>query len=115
MYAIAFCLGVTCKVHEQDAKEFRLLSYNCAGQNRNRFVFTFYVCIAHKLNITIEHTFLQKGDSVHALIERSSKKKRIYTPFEWFSSARWAKQEGKPYNVIEMKHTDFLNYKTLLI
>ncbi|CAH0586966.1 unnamed protein product [Chrysodeixis includens] len=80
MYAIAFCLGVTCKVHEQDAKEFRFWSYNCAGQNRNRIMFTFYVCIAHKLNITIELTFLQKGDSLHALIVRSSKKNVFIHP-----------------------------------
>ncbi|CAH2094046.1 unnamed protein product [Euphydryas editha] len=108
------------KMHQQGAREFRFWSDNCAGQNRNRIVFAFYVYIAHKLNITIKHTFLEKGhtqaegDSVHALIERSSKNKLIYTPLEWFSLVRWAKQDGKPYNVIEMKHTDFYNFKHLL-
>lgn len=108
------------KMYDQGARDFRFWSDNCAGQNRNRIVFAFYVYIAQKLNITIKHTFLEKGhtqaegDSVHALIERSSKNKLIYTPLEWFSLVRWAKQDGKPYNVIEMKHTDFLNYKELL-
>ncbi|KAF9406799.1 hypothetical protein HW555_012938, partial [Spodoptera exigua] len=33
---------------------------------------------------------------------------------KWFSLVRWAKKDGKPYNVIEMKHGDFYNYKDLL-
>lgn len=105
---------------EKGAQEFRFWSDNCAGQNRNRIVFPFYVYMANKFNITIKHTFLEKGhtqaegDSVHALIERSSKNKIIYTPLEWFSLVRWAKQDGKPYNVVEMKHTDFFNFKELL-
>lgn len=108
------------KMHERGVDDFRFWSDNCAGQNRNRIVFAFYMYIAHKLNVSIKHTFLEKGhtqqegDSVHALIERSSKSKMIYTPLEWFSLVRWAKQDGKPYNVIEMKHTDFFDYKQLL-
>lgn len=103
------------KLHQIGAQEFRFWSDNCAGQNRNRIVFAFYVYVAQKFNITIKHTFLEKrhtqqeGDSVHALIERL-----IYIPLEWFSLERWATQDGKPYNVVEMKHHDFHNFKELL-
>ncbi|KAL0830185.1 hypothetical protein ABMA28_003642 [Loxostege sticticalis] len=63
----------------EGTKEFRFWSDNCASQNRNRFVFF----------VSITHRFLEKGhtqnegDSVHALIDRSSHSKMIYTPDEW--------------------------------
>ncbi|XP_053614598.1 uncharacterized protein LOC128677637 [Plodia interpunctella] len=102
------------------AVEFRFWSDNATGQNRNRIVFAAYMLLAQKYNVIIKHTFLEKGhtqqegDSVHALIERSAKNKCIYTPLEWFALVRWAKQDGKPYNVVEMDHTKFLDYKSIL-
>jgi hypothetical protein len=51
---------------------------------------------------------------VHALIERESKNKLIYTPQEWMTLVRWAKKDGKPYIVKEMSHNIFFNYKELL-
>jgi hypothetical protein len=41
--------------------EFALFSDNCAGQNRNRFVFGAYAFFARKFGVTIEHTFLEAG------------------------------------------------------
>lgn len=73
----------------EGTKEFRFWSDNCAGQNRNRFVFFVYLFAAKKYKVSITHRFLEKGhtqnegDSVHALIERSSHSKMIYTPDEW--------------------------------
>lgn len=84
------------KMHEQGAKEYRFWSDKCAGPNRNRIVFAFYVYVAIKLIITIKHTFLEKshtqaeGDSVYSVIERTSKNKLVYTPLELFSLVRWA-------------------------
>ncbi|KAL4708557.1 hypothetical protein ACJJTC_014165 [Scirpophaga incertulas] len=108
------------KKQAEGVTDFRFWSDNCAGQNRNRIVFAFYMYVAQKFNISIKHTFLEKGhtqaegDSVHALIEHSSKNKLVYTPMEWFSLVRWAKQDGKPYNVIEMTHSDFFEFRSLL-
>lgn len=105
---------------EAGAVEFRFWSDNCTGQNRNRIVFAAYMILVQRYNITIKHTFLEKGhtqqegDSVHALIERCAKNKLIYTPMEWFTLVRWAKQDGTPYNVIEMDHTNFSDYKSTL-
>ncbi|KAL4706187.1 hypothetical protein ACJJTC_015055 [Scirpophaga incertulas] len=102
------------------AVEFRFWSDNCAGQNRNRIVFAAYMLLSQKYNITIKHTFLeqghtqQEGDSVHALIERCAKNKCIYSPLEWFPLVRWAKEDGKPYTVVELNHTHFLDFKSTL-
>lgn len=68
----------------------------------------------------ITHRFLERGhtqnegDSVHALIEKQSKGKMIYTPDQWYALVRWAKTSGKPYNVIEMTQQDIFDYKPLL-
>lgn len=76
-----------------------------------------YVWIAGKLQIDISHKFLEKGhtqnegDGVHALIEKCKKNKRIYTPIEWYSVIRNAKKTPPLYNVIEMDHDDFLDFK----
>ncbi|KAH9631378.1 hypothetical protein HF086_012166 [Spodoptera exigua] len=52
-----------------------------------------------------------EGDSVHALIERESKGKMIYTPDQWFALVRWCKTNGTPYNVVEMTQDDFFDFK----
>lgn len=99
-------------------KEFRFWSDNCAGQNRNRIVYSLYVYAAKKFNVTIYHRFLEKGhtqnegDSMHSVIERASKTKMIYTPEEWRLLARWAKNEGEPYEVCNMTRDRFFDFKT---
>ncbi|XP_022824803.1 uncharacterized protein LOC111355254 [Spodoptera litura] len=90
------------------AKKFLFWSDNCAGQNRNRVVYSFYMYISKCYGIDITHRFMEQGhtqnegDSVHALIERESKRKLIYTPDQWYALVRWAKAEGRPYNVVEV-------------
>ncbi|CAG9793806.1 unnamed protein product [Diatraea saccharalis] len=102
----------------QGAEEFRFWSDNCAGQNRNRFVFAMFLFAAKKFNVSITHHFLEKGhtqnegDSVHALIERSARSKTIYTPEEWRLLTRWAKTEGEPYLVKNMEQEHFYNFKS---
>ncbi|KAH9629615.1 hypothetical protein HF086_002551 [Spodoptera exigua] len=103
----------------EGTKEFRFWSDNCAGQNRNRFVFSVYLYAAKKYKVSITHfRFLEKGhtqnegDSVHAVIERSSQSKTIYTPDEWRLLVRWAKREGEPYLVKNMLQEKFLHFKT---
>ncbi|CAH1640749.1 unnamed protein product [Spodoptera littoralis] len=99
-------------------KEFRFWSDNCAGQNRNRFVFFLYTYCAKKFNVSIKHRFLEKGhtqnegDSVHALIEREAANTTIYTPDEWRLLVRWAKSTGKPYEVRNMTRNNFFDLKS---
>jgi hypothetical protein len=79
---VASCLYDYIKRKNQDGvKDIRLWSDSCGGQNRNRIVFAMYLYVANVLGVRVCHRFLEKGhtrqegDSVHALIERSSKNK----------------------------------------
>lgn len=91
---------------DRGIKDIRLWSDNCGGQNWNRIVFLMYVYCSQKYNIDIHHRFLEKGhtqqnrDSVHALIEKSSKRKFIICPEEWYTLVRWCKSYGNGYEVI---------------
>jgi hypothetical protein len=94
------------------AKEFSFFSDNCAGQNRNRFVFGAYAYFAKKYGVSIQHSFLEAGhtqneaDSVHALIERRKKHKEVFVPAQWYGIMRTAKVSGHPYVVkeVDQKH-----------
>ncbi|KAE9523508.1 hypothetical protein AGLY_016060 [Aphis glycines] len=69
--------------------EFSFYSDNCAGQNRNRYIYSMweYAAFIHKVNI--RHTFLEKGhtqnegDSAHATIECAKKETVIDIPMQW--------------------------------
>ncbi|CAH0691917.1 unnamed protein product [Spodoptera exigua] len=108
------------KVIQNKVKTFRFWSDNCAGQNRNRIVFALYLLAAKEFGVTITHRFMEKGhtqnegDSVHSTIERASDRRLIYVPEEWYCLVRWAKAEGNPYKVIEMKTSDIYDFKSLL-
>lgn len=101
-------------------KDFRLWSDNCAGQNRNRIVFFMYLYVSKLFNIDLCHRFLEKGhtqneaDSVHALIERTAKNKLVYVPDEWYALVRWAKQNGPPYEVVEVDQEMIFDFKAWL-
>lgn len=117
---VSSCLMNFIEKHVKNgAKNFKFWSDNCAGQNRNRIVFSAYMYAAKKFKISITHTFLEKGhtqnegDSVHSLIEKSARHKIIYTPSEWKFLVRWAKVED-PYEVVEMTSDDILNYSNLI-
>ena len=86
-------------------KDITMLSDNCAGQNRNRFVgFALNFARANFDLKTINHTFLEKGhtetenDSVHhATIERKARNIEIYSPQQWFAVVRSARSSKQPY------------------
>lgn len=65
---------------ERGIKEFSFYSDNCAGQNRNRFIYSMWEYAAYTIKVNIVHTFLEKGhtqnegDSMHATIECAKKK-----------------------------------------
>ncbi|XP_050551786.1 uncharacterized protein LOC126911028 [Spodoptera frugiperda] len=105
---------------DRGIKDIRLWSDNCGGQNRNRIVFLMYVYCSQKYSIDICHKFLEKGhtqqedDSVHALIEKSSKRKFIFCPEEWYTLVRWCKTSGDAYEVIEITQDQILDFKMCL-
>ncbi|CAH1635343.1 unnamed protein product [Spodoptera littoralis] len=118
---VASCLLDFIRLKVTDgAQDFRFWSDNCAGQNRNRVVYSLYMYASRKFNIDITHRFLESGhtqqeaDSVHALVERSSKGKIIYTPDQWYALVRWAKTNSSPYKVTEVTKDMLFDFKTLL-
>ncbi|KAL4709196.1 hypothetical protein ACJJTC_008124 [Scirpophaga incertulas] len=105
---------------EKGVTDFRFWSDNCSGQNRNRIVFSLYLFAAKTFGVTVTHRFLEKGhtqnegDSVHATVERSCRHKTIWVPEEWYCLARWAKSEGDPYIIKEMKQEEIFDFKAFL-
>jgi hypothetical protein len=99
------------------ATDFSFYSDNCAGQNKNRFVFAMYAFVSKLHNVTISHRFLEQGhtqmevDSVHALIESTQKKNDIFEPKQWFALMRAAKKSGQAYRVHEMDTSSFFDFK----
>ncbi|GFN91926.1 DNA repair protein rhp54 [Plakobranchus ocellatus] len=118
---VATCLA---KFIEEKSKggcrDLSLFSDNCPGQNRNRFV-AFMFCETNK-RVQLDKlslTFLQKGhtenenDSVHSVIEKSTKHAVIYSPEQWYAAVRTARKSKAPYYVEEMTHSQFVDYKTM--
>jgi hypothetical protein len=94
------------------AKEIQLFSDNCAGQNRNSYVFGAYAFFGRKYVVTITPTFLEVGhtqheaDSVHALNELKKKNVEIYVPSQWYTLTSTAKVTGNPYVVKEVSQSE---------
>ena len=103
---------------ENGIKEFSFFSDNCSGQNRNKFLYSLYNYLTHKYQITIKHTYLEKGhtqsegDSVHSVIERAARNVPIYTPEQWYTVVRSAKRKD-PYNVFEISKENIFDLKDL--
>ncbi|KAH9643194.1 hypothetical protein HF086_012856 [Spodoptera exigua] len=101
-------------------KDYRFWSDNCGGQNRNRIVFLMYMLASSKFFIDIGHRFLvvghtqNEGDSMHALIERQTKDKMLYTPDQWYTAFRFAKSDEKPYKVTEVSQDLIKDFKSKL-
>lgn len=103
---------------EKGIKYFVFYSDNCAGQNRNKFLYSLYNYVSQKYKITIRHTYLEKGhtqsegDSVHSVIERAARNIPIYTPEQWYTIVRTAKRK-QPYKVIELSQENIFDLKDL--
>ncbi|KAF3837648.1 hypothetical protein F7725_009416, partial [Dissostichus mawsoni] len=65
----------------------------------------------------IDHKFMESGhsqmecDSVHAAIETARKKVPVYSPEGYYTLVRMARR-NRPYKVIELGHSDFLDFKS---
>ncbi|KAJ4932480.1 hypothetical protein JOQ06_010901 [Pogonophryne albipinna] len=101
-----------------DTEHVVLYSDTCGGQNRNA---GFSAMCLHAVKILpismIDHTFMESGhsqmeyDSVHAAIETARKKLPVYSPEGYYTLVRMARR-NRPYKVIELWHSDFLDFKS---
>nr|CAH7730724.1 unnamed protein product [Callosobruchus chinensis] len=98
--------------------EFAFYSDNCAGQNRNKYLFSLYNYLSQKYKIKIRHTFLEKGhtqsegDSVHSVIEKAARNVPVYTPEQWYTLVRTCKRK-QPYIVTELGQENIRDLKDL--
>jgi hypothetical protein len=117
---IASCLLKFVKIHMQkNCKSFCFFSDNCAGQNINRFIAALWWYVIKEFGVNdVTHSFLEVGhtqnenDSVHATIERASRRTSLYTPDQWSAVIGTARAE-KPYVVIQMELEDFFDFKKM--
>ncbi|XP_031329067.1 uncharacterized protein LOC116160073 [Photinus pyralis] len=107
------------KALEDNCTEFSFYADNCAGQNKNKFLYVLllYAAVTYNLKITLRfmevgHT-QNEGDSMHSVIERCARRIPVYTPAQWYTIARVACIK-KPYIVKEMEQKDFFDLKNLL-
>ena len=99
-------------------KEITVYSDTCGGQNRNKHVVAAFLFAINKENNiqTINHKFFEPGhsqmefDSIHAQVENAKKKTVVYVPSQWNTVISLSRKK-KPYVVIPMKYTDFLDLK----
>ncbi|KAL4711632.1 hypothetical protein ACJJTC_011340 [Scirpophaga incertulas] len=102
------------------ARELKKADKNDAAANNKVVAATFDFQKLKHSGVTVTHRFLEKGhtqnegDSVHATVERSCRHKTIWVPEEWYCLARWAKSEGDPYIIKEMKQEEIFDFKAFL-
>lgn len=105
---------------ERGIKNISFYSDGCGGQNKNRFIFAFYIFAAQKLKINITHRFFEtghgqsEGDSMHSNIERELKHRVVYTPEQIYAIILNAKVNGEKYTVKEMTQNEFKDMKELI-
>ncbi|KAK7475710.1 hypothetical protein BaRGS_00033032 [Batillaria attramentaria] len=117
---IATCLYIYLSSLPKDVEEVIIFSDCCAGQNRSQYLSAAMIhAVNHIGNIkVITHKYLETGhthmecDSMHSAITFAKRHTSIYTPSEWDIVLRMARR-GQPYVVIPLKHTDFLDFKSL--
>jgi len=117
---ISTCILKFMKIKKENGiKELSFYFDNCAGQNRNRFIYSMWEYATYSLKVNIMHKFLEKGhaenegDSMHATIECVKKNKAIYVSVQWVTLVRCAKVK-KPYIFFEMCNQDFFDFKPLV-
>lgn len=95
-------------------------SDGCTYQNRNNILANALLQFAMKNNVEIMQKFLVVGhtqmpcDSVHAMIEKYSKKREVYMPYDYIRFTREARSDPFPYDVVEIHHTDIKDYRKFL-
>nr|CAI5821888.1 unnamed protein product [Callosobruchus analis] len=120
---IVSCI-LSCKVKFcKDDLPVILWSDGCAYQNRNSTLSNALLHHAKKHNKTITQNYLEPGhtqmecDSVHSLIERKLKNKKILITYDYVRITREARQKPLPFEARYMTHDMFKKYddKDLII
>lgn len=95
-------------------------SDSCSGQNRN-LPFS-CMCLYSVQNMpinTITHTYFERGhsqmegDSVHATIEKATKKHDMFGPTDWMTAVSNCKVSEPRYKVLEVDTSDIKDFKDL--
>lgn len=101
-----------------ETNEVTFYSDTASGQNRNSVVAAMFLRAVEQLPIgIINQKFMESGhsemgcDSVHSTIEARGKQVDVFTPEGWYMVARTAKTRKPYHKVVEMVHTDFLDFK----
>lgn len=105
------------------SKNIILWSDGCTPQNRNAILSNALLSYSTENQVTVEQKFLVKGhtqmevDSVHSLIERKIKNKRIHLPSDFIRLTEEARTSLSPLQVKELSYEFNRNYglKTLLV
>lgn len=104
-----------------DLDEIILWSDSCVPQNRNSNISYALANFLRKQNIlkrivlkysTPGHSCVQEIDSVHSVIERVLNKVEYYSPVSLMRILTKINSK-KPYKIIQMKKSDFFDYKSL--
>ncbi|MCP4458687.1 MAG: hypothetical protein GY816_11780, partial [Cytophagales bacterium] len=103
----------------ESVKNVTMISDSCGGQNRNRIVAAAMHYAVQNLPLeSITLAFLETGhtmmpvDSMHSVIERAVRNKRLYTVSDWEREIKGACRT-KPYETNLWKWGDFLDLKSL--
>ena len=111
------------RLDAQGVEEVEFFSDSCAGQNRNRGIFSCLLVISKRLmNIRmITVTYLLSGhtemtaDSIHSTIERSIKRAVVWAPSEWPTVVRNARKKPCPYETRPLRREDVRNWMDHLL
>ena len=101
-------------------KDLRFYSDNCAGQNKNRFLFAMYLFACNKYEIKITHRYLEPGhtqmeaDSIHGNIERATELKDLYDFQDWVDAITETKEELPKYEVKLLSQKSIVSFKDLV-
>ena len=94
-------------------------SDSCTGQQRNAGFSMMCLYSVNTLPIKrITHNYFERGhsqmegDSVHAMIEKSTKHLTIYSPDGWRQAVSMAKRTKPVYDVLKVNNTDVLDFMT---
>lgn len=102
------------------ATDIRNYSDNCAGQNKNRYLFALYVYFAIKHGVSITHRYLEAGhtqmeaDSIHGRIEKSTDGEEIYDFKGWIDAIEAAKEMLPKYEVVTVKNQQMISFRGLV-
>lgn len=103
---------------ESDLSFDRYIIYSdgCTYQNRNKTLATALSRFSVMHDKEVEQKILKRGhtmmevDSVHCVIERSIKNKKIFLPIDYVRLVEEARRKPFPYSVKYLTHTFFSNF-----